>query len=273
MSDTLTPILTKKRKLIAERQAQVPEQKLRALAREAEPARGFVAALTAKAASGRFALITEIKKASPSSGLIRPDFDPARLARAYDRGGAACLSVLTDQPYFQGSEEDLAAARSACSLPVLRKDFMVEPYQIWESRAIGADCVLLILAALADDEARYLEDVAFEAGLDVLVEVHDIVELRRALNLKTPLIGINNRNLKTLTTNLSITEVLATKVPKDRFIVSESGLKTPEDLARMSRAGARAFLVGESLMREADVETATRALVEAAPAPTIAQKA
>lgn len=273
MADTLTPILAKKRKLVAERKAECPEAKLRELARAADPARGFLAALTAKSVSGRFALITEIKKASPSAGLIRKDFDPAILARAYERGGAACLSVLTDLPYFQGRDEHLAAARSACTLPVLRKDFMVDPYQIWESRAIGADCVLLILAALTDEEARLMEETAVAAGLDVLVEVHDVIELRRALRLKTPLIGINNRNLKTLTTNLSITEVLATKVPKERFIVSESGVKTADDLARMTAAGARAFLVGESLMREADVEAATRALVEGAPAPAAVQKA
>jgi indole-3-glycerol phosphate synthase len=270
MADTLAPILIAKRKLIAERRAQVPEEKLRTLASEAGPARGFAMALAARAASGRFALVTEIKKASPSAGLIRSDFDPARLALAYERGGAACLSVLTDQPFFQGSEEDLALARSAVTLPVLRKDFMIDPYQIWESRAIGADCVLLIIAVLTDDEARFLEETAIAAGLDVLVEIHDVVELQRALRLKTPLVGINNRNLKTLKTDFAVTEVLAKKMPKDRFVVSESGLKTRDDLRRMADAGARAFLVGESLMRDTDIEAATRAL--AGPAPAVPQK-
>jgi indole-3-glycerol phosphate synthase len=263
--DTLAPILAAKRSLVADQKRKISESELKARARELDAPRGFAAALRAKTAPGtaerRFALIAEIKKASPSAGLIRPDFDPATLARGYELGGAACLSVLTDAPFFQGRDEDLAAARDACALPVLRKDFMVDPYQVWEARAIGADCILLIVAALADDEMKRLEAVAQEAGLDVLVEVHDAAELARALRLATPLIGINNRNLKTLKTDIATTEALAREVPSDRLIVSESGLRTHADLARMARAGARAFLIGESLMREPNVEVATRALI------------
>jgi indole-3-glycerol phosphate synthase len=263
--DTLAPILAAKRSLVADQKRKISESELKARARELDAPRGFAAALRAKTAPGtaerRFALIAEIKKASPSAGLIRPDFDPATLARGYELGGAACLSVLTDAPFFQGRDEDLAAARDACALPVLRKDFMVDPYQVWEARAIGADCILLIVAALADDEMKRLEATAQEAGLDVLVEVHDAAELARALRLATPLIGINNRNLKTLKTDIATTEALAREVPSDRLIVSESGLRTHADLARMARAGARAFLIGESLMREPNVEVATRALI------------
>jgi indole-3-glycerol phosphate synthase len=268
MFDTLTKILAAKRALIADRKSETPEIELKARARDQSPPRGFIDAIKRKSGSGatgsRFALITEIKKASPSGGLIRPDFDPASLAEAYQRGGSACLSVLTDGPFFQGRDEHLAAARNACRLPVLRKDFMLDPYQVWEARAIGADCILLIVAALSDDDLQRLEATAADAGLDVLVEVHNEAELARALKLKTPLIGINNRNLKTLKTDIATTEALAKLVPKDRILVSESGLKTRDDLERMARAGARAFLIGESLMREADVEGATRAL--AAPA-------
>jgi indole-3-glycerol phosphate synthase len=263
--DTLAPILAAKRSLVADQKRKISESELKARARELDAPRGFAAALRVKTAPGtterRFALIAEIKKASPSAGLIRPDFDPATLARGYELGGAACLSVLTDAPFFQGRDEDLAAARDACALPVLRKDFMVDPYQVWEARAIGADCILLIVAALADDEMKRLEATAQEAGLDVLVEVHDAAELARALRLATPLIGINNRNLKTLKTDIATTEALAREVPSDRLIVSESGLRTHADLARMARAGARAFLIGESLMREPNVEVATRALI------------
>ena len=260
MSDTLTPILAAKRALVAARQATTPESELKARARDARPPRGFANALKAKSASG-FALIAEIKKASPSAGLIRPDFDPATLAKAYERGGAAGLSVLTDEPYFQGRDEFLGQARDACALPALRKDFMVDAYQVWESRALGADCILLIVAALTDDEMKRFEAAALEAKLDLLVEVHDTAELERALKLATPLIGINNRNLKTLKTDIATTETLAKQVPADRIMVSESGLKTNADLARMGRAGARAFLIGESLMRERDVEAATKALL------------
>lgn len=261
MFDTLAKILAAKRALVADRKSETKESELKARARAQAAPRGFADALRRTIAGGRFALITEIKKASPSGGLIRPDFDPAALARAYQRGGSTCLSVLTDGPFFQGRDEDLAAARDACALPVLRKDFMLDPYQVWEARAIGADCILLIVAALSDDEMKRLEAAAQEAGLDVLVEVHDEAELARALKLATPLIGINNRNLKTLKTDIATTERLAALVPEGRIVVSESGLKTHADLARMSRAGARAFLIGESLMREADVEAATKALI------------
>ncbi len=261
MSDVLAEICAKKRESVAKRKKTTPFSEVERLAETAPPVRGFAKALSAKADRGVYGLIAEIKKASPSAGLIRPDFDPVALAQAYARGGAACLSILTEEDYFQGSDVYLQLAREAVPLPVLRKDFMLEPYQIAEARAIGADCILIIMAALTDALAQDLESYAISLGLDVLVEVHDEEELDRALLLKSPLIGVNNRNLKTLKTDLATTERLSNRLPKDRVLVAESGLKTPLDLARMARAGARRFLIGESLMRERNVEAATRALL------------
>ncbi|HZT51580.1 MAG TPA: indole-3-glycerol phosphate synthase TrpC [Stellaceae bacterium] len=266
MSDALARICADKRAAVARAKAARP---LAALERDAAavPApRGFIAALERQVAAGRFGLIAEIKKASPSAGLIRPAFDPPALARAYAAAGAACLSVLTEADHFQGGLADLAAARAACDLPLLRKDFMLDPYQVVEARAAGADCILLILAALSDAEARALEGVARAHGLDVLAEVHDRDELLRALRLETRLIGINNRNLKTLKTDIATTEELARMVPRDRVLVSESGLARPDQLARMARAGARCFLIGEAVLRQSDVEAATRALLAPAAA-------
>jgi len=261
VSDVLDRICSDKRAEIVARKAARRFADLVAAARAAGPARGFARHLAAAAGGGAYGLIAEIKKASPSRGLIRADFDPPALARAYRDGGATCLSVLTDEPYFQGRDDFIAAARDAVALPVLRKDFMLDPYQIVESRALGADCVLLIMAALGDAQAAELEAAAVEYGLDVLIEVHDEAELDRALTLASPLIGVNNRNLKTLKTDLAVTERLAPRIPADRLLVCESGLNLPADLARMAAVGASCFLVGTSLMEQADVAAATRALL------------
>jgi indole-3-glycerol phosphate synthase len=261
MSDVLAEICAAKREHVAARKVARPLARLEAELPRERP-RGFAAALEAARAGGRHALIAEIKKASPSKGLIRADFDPPTLARAYRAGGAACLSVLTDAPYFQGQDEYLAAARAAVPLPALRKDFILDPWQIVESRWLGADCVLLIMACLDDGQARELADVALGLGMDVLVEVHDEAELTRALKLpETTLLGVNNRDLKSLKVDLATFERLAPLVPEGRLLVAESGLYGHADLERMAAAGAGAYLVGESLMREADVTEATRRLL------------
>jgi indole-3-glycerol phosphate synthase len=260
--NTLSRICDQTRAEVGRRKAAVSMEAMRGRATGTnDQARGFGRALMEATVAGGFGLVGEIKKASPSGGLIRPDFDPAALARAYAEGGAHCLSVLTDAPHFQGSAEHLRAARAAVDLPVLRKDFILDPWQVYESRGMGADCILLIMAALSDDQAVELEGLARALDLDVLVEVHDRRELDRALGLQTKLIGINNRDLKTLQTDLNVTVELAPHVPPDRFLISESGMRSHDDLKRLADVGVYCFLVGESLMRQDDVAAATRKLL------------
>lgn len=261
MNNILSTICEKKRAHIANQKLIYSLSDIEELARSATKVRGFSDKINLKIQNGDFALIAEIKKASPSKGLIRPDFNPIEIARSYESGGAACISVLTDQPYFQGEDNDLVNARNSVSLPALRKDFIIDQYQIPESRYLGADCILLIIAALEGQQADELASAAHEWGMDVLVEVHDKDELEQALLINSDLIGINNRNLKTLEVDISTTELLAPLVPKDRVLICESGLFTNEDLVRMSKAGAKSFLIGEALMRKEDITGAVKALL------------
>lgn len=257
MSNTLEQICAKKREHIAQQKSRVPIAELAEKALHQTPPRGFAQALK----NTKTGLIAEIKKASPSKGIIREDFDPRALAKAYASGGATCLSVLTDVPYFQGQDDYLAQVRAAVSLPILRKDFMLEPYQIIESRALGADCILLIMAALSDDQAAELEGLALGLGMSVLIEVHNAAEVERALKLKSPLLGVNNRNLKTLEVTLETSKDLAAMIPSDKIKIAESGIFTHADIVQLQQFGYEAFLVGESLMRQPDVTKATRELL------------
>ena len=260
MADNLERILASKRAELEARRAAVPLSAIQEKAAQAPPVRDFVSAMKARIASGRPAVIAEVKKASPSKGLLRADFDPAAIAKSYESGGAACLSVLTDREYFQGAPEHLAQARAACALPVLRKDFVVEPWQVYESRAMGADCILLIAAVLAAQDMRGLEAVAQSLGMGVLVEVHEGQELKSALTLETPLIGVNNRNLRSFETRLETTLGLLGQIPEGRIVVTESGIGTPEDVRRLRGQGVGAFLVGEAFMRAPEPGVALAAL-------------
>ena len=260
MSDILNTILARKAEEIAERSARVPLAELIARAADASPVRGFADALHERIATGDAAVIAEIKKASPSKGVIRPDFRPAEIAMSYEFGGAACLSVLTDVDFFQGADAYLQQAREACTLPVLRKDFTIDPYQVYEARALGADCILLIVAALDDGPLVELAGLAMQLEMDVLVEVHDIDELERALQVPVPLIGINNRNLRTFEVSLENTLAMKDAVPRDRLLVTESGIVVADDVAKMRAAGVNAFLVGETFMRADEPGDALRQL-------------